>query len=108
MMRVIDGRGRNTEWIRKSLNRPSQLKAIREKEAVVSILKEVRNRGDAALLEYTLRLDKVDLGSPENMIIREEEIREAYALVDPKLIEILKRAAERIRRFHERQRQTPG
>jgi histidinol dehydrogenase len=81
------------------------MEAAKEKEIVASILKEVRERGDAALLEYSSRFDKADLGSPENMIVSEEEIQEAYVQADPGYVEILNKAAERILRFHEKQKQ---
>jgi histidinol dehydrogenase len=105
MIRVIDGRGKSTEWIYGRLNRPSQLEAAREKETVASILKEVRERGDAALLEFTSLFDKADLGSPENIMVREEEIQKSYEQANAKFIEILCRSADRIRLFHEKQKQ---
>jgi len=105
MIRIIDGRGMATQWIKKSLNRASQLEAEVEKEVVKSILREVKNRGDEALLEYTLGFDHADLGSPENMIVSQEEILDAYTKADPGYIKILEKAKEKIMRFHEKQKQ---
>lgn len=61
MIRKIDGRAKSTAWIQNSLNRPSQLEAAAERAAVLSIIKEVREQGDAALLRYTREFDRAEL-----------------------------------------------
>ncbi|MCF0135524.1 MAG: histidinol dehydrogenase [Lachnospiraceae bacterium] len=68
---------------------------------VTDIISEVRKQGDAALLDYTEKFDKVRLDS---LAVTKEEIEEARAAVDPAFIDILERAAENIRRFHELQK----
>ena len=67
---------------------------------VAEIIKNVRERGDKALFEYCEKFDKAKLSS---LLVSEEEIDEAYASVEPRFIDILKRAAENIRTFHEKQ-----
>ena len=70
-------------------------------EAIVAdIIENVRLRGDRALLEYTEKFDKAKL---ETLQVSQQEINEAVAAVDPAFLEILKKAAANIRRFHERQ-----
>ena len=69
---------------------------------VREILKQIKERGDAALLEYTSRFDQYDL-SLEEMKVTQGEIDEARKKVDDKEIDALRRAAENIREFHERQ-----
>lgn len=70
-------------------------------EAIVAdIIKNVRENGDRALFEYTKRFDGADLTSLE---VTKEEIAEAVGKVDPKLVAIMKKAAENIRKFHSRQ-----
>ena len=70
-------------------------------EAIVAdIIQNVRENGDKALFEYTKRFDGADLASLE---VTAEEIEEAKSKVDPKLIAIMKKAAENIRKFHSRQ-----
>ena len=64
---------------------------------VRQIVDEVRNRGDAALRDYTLKFDGVELASLE---VSEEQITSAYQEVDSELLSALKLAAERIRSFH--------
>lgn len=70
-------------------------------EAVSSILEAVRTRGDAAVLEYTERFDGLTL-TADKLSITAEEIDAAVAACPGHLIESLKVAADRIRRYHER------
>lgn len=65
--------------------------------AVRQIINQVRNRGDAALLNFTLRIDGVELTSLE---VSREQVARAYQEVDKGLVSALKLAAERIRSFH--------
>jgi len=69
---------------------------------VNEILQAVRERGDAALCEYTKRFDAFDL-TPELMRVSREEIDKFAADADDELVDILRRAANNVREFHERQ-----
>ncbi len=70
-------------------------------EAVVAeIISNVKANGDKALLEYTEKFDKAMLTS---LYVTKEEIDEAYGLVEPEFIEVIKKAAENIRKFHQKQ-----
>lgn len=71
-------------------------------DKVAGILANVKEKGDEALFAYTLEYDKFRL-TPENIRVTEEEIREAYARMDPELVEVMKRSAVNIRAFHEKQ-----
>jgi histidinol dehydrogenase len=73
-------------------------------ETVRKILQDVKERGDAALLEYTHRFDRHTL-SMEQLRVTPDEIRQAYDDVTEEELAALKEAAQRIRRFHERQKQ---
>lgn len=68
---------------------------------VREIIEKVRKEGDAALKYYTEKFDKAKLDS---LRVSEEEITEAVESVEPKFIEVLKKAAENIRFFHEKQK----
>lgn len=61
-------------------------------EIVTGIIADVREKGDAALMDYTLRFDKAEL-TPETLTVSEEEIAEASSLVS----EETKRAIESTR-----------
>jgi len=70
-------------------------------QAVRQIIDEVRRRGDAALFDYTSKIDGIELTSLE---VSKQQITSAYNEVDPKLVSALKLAAERIRSFHSAQK----
>ena len=70
--------------------------------AVAAIIADVRARGDAALAEYTLRFDRVDL-SRSGFRIGAQEIDAALAACDPKALRALEFAHERVLAYHHRQ-----
>ena len=67
---------------------------------VADIIEDVKQNGDNAIIRYAEKFDGAKLSSLE---VTQEEIDEAFASVDEKFIEILKKAAENIREFHSRQ-----
>lgn len=70
-------------------------------EATVSeIIAAVRAEGDRALLAYTERFDGAALST---LAVSRAEIEEAMALVEPRFLAVLRRAAANIRKFHEKQ-----
>lgn len=69
-------------------------------DTVKEIIEQVKLRGDAALFEYCERFDRVNLDSLE---VTSGEIDEAFDLVEPEFIEILREAKENIYAFHSRQ-----
>jgi histidinol dehydrogenase len=72
--------------------------------AVTAILAEVRARGDAAVLEYTARFDRIRAGSVAALELSAIECRAAFEGLPQADRDALVMAAERIRAFHERQR----
>ena len=74
-------------------------------EAKVSeIIAQVREKKDEALFAYTKQFDGADL-TPENIRVTKEEIEEAYGLTDAKLLDVMKKALDNIRAYHEKQKQ---
>ncbi|MBQ2729501.1 MAG: histidinol dehydrogenase [Clostridia bacterium] len=70
-------------------------------EAVVAeIIENVKKNKDKALFEYCEKFDHAVLAS---LLVTGEEIEEAVNSVEPEFLEILKKAAANIRKFHERQ-----
>ena len=69
--------------------------------SVREILEAVRTEGDAALLRFTERFDHVRLASLQ---VTDEEWDEGLGQVDEAFMDILRQAAENIRRYHEQQR----
>ena len=67
---------------------------------VSEIIRNVRERGDAALFEYCEKFDGAQLAS---LAVTENEIKEALDSADPEFLDVLRRAAENITAFHSRQ-----
>lgn len=72
-------------------------------ERVAEILENVKANRDQAVFEYTERFDGAKL-CKDNIAVTEKEIAEAYELVDQGLIEIIRKAKENIRVYHEKQK----
>lgn len=72
--------------------------------AVNDILSNVKTEGDKALFQYTKDFDKADINS-SNVVVTQEEIDEAYNLVDKNLLNVIRKALVNIRSFHEKQKQ---
>lgn len=72
--------------------------------AVNDILSNVKTEGDKALFQYTKDFDNADINS-SNVVVTQEEIDEAYNLVDKNLLNVIRKALVNIRSFHEKQRQ---
>ena len=72
-------------------------------DAVADIISTVRRDGDKALFDYTERFDGAVL---DTLRVSPEEMEQALKETDPNLIEIIKKAAANIRKFHEKQVRT--
>lgn len=72
---------------------------------VKDIIRDVRKRGDLALMEYTRKFDRWDMERGEDLIIHRTQIHEALKRIPVEQKEALENAAERIRRYHEKQKQ---
>ena len=73
-------------------------------QGVQEILDRVKKENDQALFDYTLKFDKAKINA-QNIRVTEDEIKEAYELADPKLVEIIRKALKNIETYHEKQRQ---
>ncbi len=73
---------------------------VNVEDIVTEIIENVKANGDKALYEYCEKFDKATLTSLQ---VTKEEIDEAVAAVEPRFLEILKKAAANIRKFHEKQ-----
>jgi histidinol dehydrogenase len=70
---------------------------------VRAILRAVRSRGDAALLAYARRLDRVRAGSVAKLEVGRAALAKALREAPAREVSALRDAAARIRRFHQRQ-----
>lgn len=73
-------------------------------DKVNDILDMVKEKGDDALLELTKRFDQVELTN-ETLKVSQEEIDEAYTLVEPSLVDVIKKAYSKIYTYHQKQKQ---
>lgn len=74
-------------------------------ESVRHILSEVKSRGDAAVLEFTARFDQLQAAGMSELEMSAERLHQALDSIPVDQREALQAAAERIRDYHERQRQ---
>lgn len=73
-------------------------------QAVAGILQNVRERGDAAVLEYTAKFDRLQAASMQGLEITPDECAAALSALEPARRTALEAAAHRVRIYHERQR----
>ena len=71
---------------------------------VNDIIQNVREKRDVAVFEYTLKFDGATIDQ-DNIRVTEEEIKEAYEQVDPKLLDVIRKALVNIRDYHTKQKQ---
>ncbi|WP_169567609.1 histidinol dehydrogenase [Sneathiella limimaris] len=71
---------------------------------VADILSDVRARGDAAVIDYTNRFDRLNLQTGKDLLVSAEEIKAAIADCDDATLDALKIAADRIASYHEKQK----
>ena len=101
-MRMVQLTKQEKENILENLLKRSPNQYDEYQEAVNEILENVKKEGDKAVFDYTKRFDKANI-SKETLYVTEDEIKEAYSLVDADLIETMKKSIANIRDFHERQ-----
>jgi histidinol dehydrogenase len=70
-------------------------------DIVAGIIRDVKENGDKALLEYNKKFDHND---SDELEVSAEEIQAAYDSIDPEFISVMEEAAANIRDFHSRQK----
>jgi histidinol dehydrogenase len=104
MLRICERGQPGYEEALASLSRRGDEDLARVEPDVRAILDAVRGRGDEAVLEYTERFDG---RRPESLVLGDDAWRADARTVDPAVRQALEAAGDRIRRYHERQRE-PG
>lgn len=103
-MRIVKLTKETTENILENMLRRSPTQYGQQEAVVAEIIADVRARKDQAIFDYTEKFDKAKI-SVENIRVTEAEIQDAYTLVDPSLLEVVKKALINIRDYHEKQKQ---
>lgn len=103
-MKIVDLRGKiftESEELQNLIKR-SEMEVEQFEESVKQILKDVKEKGDQAVIHYTKKFDGVEL-SPQEFEVPFSKLEEAYEKLDEETRRALKVAYERVRKFHEAQ-----
>ncbi|MGO3122888.1 MAG: histidinol dehydrogenase [Advenella sp.] len=73
-------------------------------QAVAGILQDVRQRGDAAVLQYTAKFDRLPVNEMADLDISPSECQAALDALEPARRKALEQAAQRVRMYHDRQK----
>ena len=103
-MRILNLNKENTKDLLENLLKRSPTSYDSYEKDVKAIIDNVKENGDKALFDYTLKFDKATINS-DNIIVTKEELEEAYNEVDEKLIKVIRKALVNIKSFHEKQLQ---
>ncbi len=97
----LDEAGRKNlleDLLKRSPNQYSEYESV-----VAEILKNVKEKKDEAVFDYTEKFDHASVDA-STIMVTEREIEEAYALVEPSLVEVMQKALVNIRSYHEKQK----
>ncbi|MGM0747813.1 MAG: histidinol dehydrogenase [Bacillota bacterium] len=86
-----------------SLKRSIDAGTEEQRKTVRSIIEDVRRHGDQAVKAYTEKFDGISL---DDTRVTEEEIKQAYSLLDERLLQVIRQAIRNIQEYHERQLQS--
>ena len=103
-MRIVKLTKETTENILENMLKRSPTQYGTYEASVQEIIENVKTRKDAAVFEYTEKFDHAVLDA-STVEVTQEEIDEAYNIVDPELIGVIRRSMKNIREFHEKQKQ---
>ena len=103
-MRILNLNKENTDNLLENLLKRSPTSYDSYEKDVKAIIDNVKDNGDKALFDYTLKFDKASINQ-DNIIVTKEELEEAYNEVDEKLIKVIRKALVNIKSFHEKQLQ---
>jgi len=73
-------------------------------KTVTDILADVRKRGDAAVLEYTQKFDRVEAGSAQQLELSQDQLQQALTSIDKKQRDAMELAAARVRAYAQHQK----
>lgn len=102
-MRIVSLTKQSQEELLELLKGRNPASYTSQQAAVDDIIANVREKKDEAVFLYEKQFDHCEL-SRENLRVTRKEIEEAYRELDPEFVEVMKRAAENIRAYHEKQK----
>lgn len=101
-MRIVELNDKTRNNLLENLLKRSPNSYGQYEKTVDEIIRQVREKGDEALFAYTRQFDRCEI-TKDTIKVTDEEMKEAYKEVDPDLIEVMKKSAANITRFHEKQ-----
>lgn len=101
-MRIVELNDKTRNNLLENLLKRSPNSYGQYEQTVNEIISQVREKKDEALFAYTRQFDKCEI-TKDTIRVTREEIKEAYEKVDPALVEVMKKSAANITRFHEKQ-----
>lgn len=102
-MRIVSLTKQSQEELLELLKERNPASYTSQQAAVDDIIANVREKKDEAVFLYEKQFDHCEL-SRVSLRVSKEEIEEAYRELDPEFVEVMKRAAENIRAYHEKQK----
>lgn len=103
-MRIVKLTKETTRNILENMLKRSPSQYGEYESRVQNIISQVKEKKDEAVFAFTRQFDKADIDA-SNIRVTEEEIREAYELVDPVLLEVIRKALVNIESYHALQKQ---
>lgn len=101
-MRIVELNDKTRNNLLENLLKRSPNSYGQFEQTVNEIIRQVREKKDEALFSYTRQFDKCEI-TKDTIRVTDEEIKEAYEKVDAALVEVMKKSAANITRFHEKQ-----
>lgn len=103
-MRIVNLTKETTENILENLLKRSPNNYGDFEGSVAEIVANVRKNKDEAIFEYSKKFDGADINA-DNILVTDDEIKEAYEKVDETLLNVMRKALVNIRSYHEKQKQ---
>ncbi len=101
-MRIIELNDQTKNNLLESLLKRSPNSYGSYEQTVNEIIRKVREKKDEALFAYTKQFDHCEI-TKDTIKVTAKEIKEAYDKVEPKLVEVMKKSAANITKFHQKQ-----
>ncbi len=102
-MRIITLNNETKQNLLENLLKRSTTDYGEYEKIVDSIIQNVKQNKEEAIFDYNLKFDKCTI-TKENFQVTQEEIEDAYKVVDKQFIEVMRRSAANIRTYHEKQK----
>ncbi|MGI6123300.1 MAG: histidinol dehydrogenase [Acetivibrionales bacterium] len=101
-MKIYEYRKDSLALLYEALNKRSPEGQIEVEQATAEIIRNIKERKDEALIEYSKKFDKVEL-TLDTIEVSQKEMDEALNSIDRNLLKVIEKAAANIQDFHEKQ-----